>query len=170
MPSTEPPLDTITSSGSLDAAILAWNKTSFFSSSSFSSSSHPKLKCSPQSNSLDVMLPSGPFTRTKRAGFHPPRADNWKDQKSTARAKARQGTQGKVLLSTYFPKSFFALRRAVHRPRYLVQPPVGIRAGQAAPKSYSLHICNWNFSNSLFGQVQFGHDRMSDYLIYTLSV
>jgi hypothetical protein len=79
----------------------------------------------PQSNSLDVMLPSGPFTRTKRAGFHPPRADNWKDQKSTARAKARQGTQGKVLLSTYFPKSFFALRRAVHRPRYLVQPPLG---------------------------------------------
>lgn len=172
LPSTEPPLDTITSSGSLDAAIFTWNKTSFFSSSSSSccSSSHPKLKCSPQSNSLDVMLPSGPFTRTKRAGFHPPRADNWKDQKSTARAKARQGTQGKVLLSTYFRKSFFCTKARGSSSSVLSPTPVGIRAGQAAPKSYSLHICNWNFPNSLFGQVQFGHDRMSDYLIHTFRV
>jgi hypothetical protein len=93
----------------------------------------------PQSNSPDVMLPSGPFTRTKRAGFHPPRADNWKDQKSTARAQARQGKarrgrQGKVLLSTYSSSPFFALRRG-SSSSVLSPTPVGIRAGQAAPKS-----------------------------------
>jgi hypothetical protein len=80
------------------------------------------------------MLPSGPSTRTKRAGFHPPRADNWKDQKSTARAKARQGRQGKVLRSTYSSSPFFALRRG-SSSSVLSPTPVGIRAGQAAPKS-----------------------------------
>jgi hypothetical protein len=99
----------------------------------------------PQSNSPDVMLPSSSFTRTKRAGFHPPRADNWKDQKSAARAKARQGRQGKVLLSTFTPQvPFFALRRG-SSSSVLSPTPRWDSRRTGRSKVYSLHICNWNF-------------------------